>query len=54
LAIIPDKFAELKFRFEVYGPYFLLGLLILDSFFGVNIFSNLFGGLMSLLLGIFV
>lgn len=54
LALIPDKFAEFKFQFEAYGPYFLLGLLILDSFFSVNIFGNLFGGLMSFLLGIFI
>lgn len=54
LALIPDKFTEFKFQFETYGPYILLGLLILDSFFSVNIFGNLFGGLMSFLLGIFI
>lgn len=50
LAIIPDKFADFKLNFEKYGPFILLGLLILDGFGSINFFGWLFGGMLNFLL----
>jgi Zn-dependent protease len=50
LAIIPDKFADFKLNFEQYGPFILLGLLILDGFGSINVFGWLFGGMLNFLL----
>lgn len=49
MAFIPDKFANFKDNFEAYGPYLLLGLLILDNLFNLGIFSWVFDKMMVLL-----
>ncbi len=43
LNIIPDRYFNFKTKFQRNGPYFLLGLIILDNFLGVSILSGLFG-----------
>ncbi len=47
-AFLPDhKFASFKEGFEKNGPFVLLGLLLLDTVMGVNIFGRIFGGFIS-------
>jgi len=49
LAAIPDKFADFKEKFSMYGPYFLLMLVLIDSFTNIGIFSRAFEFLMNIL-----
>ena len=41
-AILPQRLADFKLRYERSGPLILFGLVILDNLFGVGIFSGIF------------
>lgn len=40
--VLPDKFNEFKVRFAGQGPFILLGLILLDRFSNIGVFSGLF------------
>lgn len=41
-AILPQRLADFKLRYERSGPLILFGLVILDNLFGIGIFSGIF------------
>lgn len=47
------KYARLRFLLETRGPILLLGLIILDALFGLNIFGRLFQGAIGLVSRLF-
>lgn len=47
------KYARIRFLLETRGPILLIGLIILDSLFGLNIFGRLFQGVIGLVFRIF-
>lgn len=47
LAALPDKYANFKAFLTTRGPIILFGLLLLDSFTNLGIFSSLFAGILS-------
>ncbi len=47
------RHAHLRHTIETRGPILLLGLVILDTFFGLNIFGHLFGGVIHLVYQLF-
>lgn len=49
LSAIPDKFAEFKEKYELYGPYALLFLVIADGFLPFSIFGAMFNFMLSIL-----
>lgn len=49
LAAIPNKFANFKEKYEVYGPYILLFLVVFDGFLPFSIFNFLFNLIIGLL-----
>lgn len=47
-SLLPAKFDQWKLQLEQRGPLLLLGLIVLDNFLNIGIFSTLFGGAQSL------
>ena len=52
-AALPANFDEFKHKFTVYGPWFLLGLIFLDNFVGINIFGSIFSFFIDLIYRLF-
>lgn len=46
-SLLPERFNKLKYLLIQYGPWFLIGLIILDNFLNLGIFSNLYNRLLS-------
>lgn len=49
LSAIPDKFIDFKEKYELYGPYLLIFLVIFDGFLPFSIFGLLFNAMTSII-----
>ncbi len=48
-SLLPDRFINFKYSFSQYGPWLLIGLILIDNFLNLGLFSYLFSHFFSLI-----
>lgn len=51
-SILPDRFINLKYNLSKYGPWILLGIIIMDNTFNLGLFSGIYYRFLSFVSGI--